>query len=103
MKLAKLEEEIKHIANIYFISLKHISSNKLSSGEDDAYSPFYKYYEDVERAFLRLNREYQRIITNEYFYDAYKGWWSEYYKESKYKKIKKQAISQFVEIFYEIH
>lgn len=103
MKLEKLEEEMRNIANIYFISLRHITSNRLSSGDDDTYSPFYKYYEDVEKAFMRLSREHQRIINNEYFYDAYKGWWIKEYKESKFKKIKKIAVKRFVECFYEIH
>ena len=103
MKLAKLEEEIKHIANIYFISLRHICSNKLSSGEDDVYSPFYRYYSDVEEAFKRLSIEHKTIINNEYFYDAYKGWWGKFYTEAKFKKVKKNAIKEFVENYYEIH
>ena len=103
MKLVKLEEEIRNIANIYFVSLRQINLCKLSSGEDDYYSPFYKYYLDVEEAFKRLDKEKQRIINREYFYDAYKGWWQKEYKESKFKRIKRIAIKQFVEYFYEIH
>ncbi len=103
MKLSKLEDAIKDIARVYFVSLRYIHSKKLSSGESDYYSPFYKYYADVEEAFASLDKENQRIITNEYFYDAYKGWWTYEYKESIFKKLKKAAIKQFVEKFYAIH
>ena len=104
MKLARFEEIIKNIAHIYFIALRNIRETKMmSSGEVDEHSPFYKYYADVEEAFASLDKENQRIITNEYFYDAYKGWWTYEYKESIFKKLKKAAIKQFVEKFYAIH
>jgi len=103
MTLTKLEDAIKDIARTYFVSLKHIDYKRISSGEQDFYSPFYKYYVDVEEAFASLTKENQRIITNEYFYDAYRGWWSSFYKEASFKKMKKEAIKQFVEKFYEIH
>ena len=41
MKLSKLEDAIKDIARVYFVSLRYIHSKKLSSGESDYYSPFY--------------------------------------------------------------
>ena len=104
MKLARFEEIIKNIAHIYFIALRNIRETKMmSSGEVDEYSPFYKYYADVEYAYSTLDKENRLIITKEYFYDGYKGWWINQYKASEFKKKKKIAVKQFVEAFYEIH
>ena len=103
MKKQRLEELIKEISRIYFISLRSIYSQKLSSGEPDIYSPFYKYYMDVEDAFMKLDREKQTIITKEYFYDGYSGWWENTYKKAEFEKIRRIAVKEFVEAFYEIH
>lgn len=103
MTLSKLETIIKQIAKTYFVSMRYISQKKISSGDIDIFSPFYKYYCDVETTFNLLNFESKRIITNEYFYDGYSNWWMGSYRENEYKRKKKIAIKEFVEAFYEIH
>ena len=99
----KLEVIAKEIAEAYFISIRQIRGLHLSSGELDYYSPFVKYFSDVEEAFSKLTKEYQRIINNEYFYEAYRGWWTKLYKPSLFKRLKRDATKRFVEVFYEIH
>ena len=103
MRTAKLEESVKEVAKIYFIALRQLSVDRLSSGEQDIYSPFYKYYQDVEIAFSHLNKEQQRIITKEFFYDGYRNWWTSQYKPREFKKKKIGAMKFFLEVFYEIH
>lgn len=103
MKTSRIELIIKEIANTYFIVLREIRKEKISSGEEDYYSPFLKYYRDVEEAFSRLDREKKTIVNNEYFYQSYNGWWTNKYKPRVFNKIKKAAIKEFVEAFYEIH
>ncbi len=106
MKRYKLEEIIKEIVRVYFISLRHINEincTAFSNGNDDYYSPFYKYFQDVEKAFCLLDVETQRIINNEYFYNAYANWWINDYSSIEFKKKKKIAVKTFLEVFYEIH
>ena len=103
MTVTKLEESMKQVAQFYFIALKQLRLDKISSGEEDLYSPFYKYYQDVELAFSKISPEKQRLITKEFFYDAYKGWWVDYYRPAEFKKLKKSSIKEFLEAFYEIH
>jgi len=106
MKPKKLEETIKEIARVYFISLHHINeinTMSLSNGNIDSYSPFYKYFQDVEKTFRLLDVETQRIINNEYFYNAYAYWWINDYSTNEFKKKKRLAVKSFLEVFYEIH
>ena len=103
MRQSKYEEQIRNIARIYFVSLRSLKFQLISSGEKDEFNPFYKYYLDVEEAFSRLSEEKKRLITREYFYDAYKGWWTSDYKKRQFSRLKKIAVREFVEVFYEIH
>ncbi len=103
MKLTKIETQMKEIAKLYFIALRNINFQSFSSGEVDAYSPFYKYYLDVEETFRQLPDEEKALINNEYFYNDYLDWWRPIYKPSAFLKLKKKAIRTFVEVFYEIH
>ena len=103
MKASKIELIIKEIASIYFTALAQIRKEMISSGEEDYYSPFVKYYHDVEEAFSRLDKEKKTIVNNEYFYQSYNGWWINKYKPRVFNKLKKAAIKEFVEAFYEIH
>ena len=51
MTFAKSETIIKQIAATYFISMRYLNEKRISSGDVDIFSPFYKYYSDVEFAF----------------------------------------------------
>ena len=103
MKLNKIETQMKEIAKLYFIALRNINYQSFSSGEEDVYSPFYKYYMDVEETFKQLSKEEKTLINNEYFYNDYLDWWKKIYKPSEFIRLKKKAIRAFVEVFYEIH
>lgn len=103
MKNQHLEDSIKDIARIYFLALQQMKSNYISSGEIDSFSPFYRYYIDVERTFRNLEVVDQRVINNEFFYDAYRDWWVGIYTEKQFKKIKRDAVKHFMEVFNEIH
>ena len=103
MTITKNEEIVKQIATTYFISMRYLHKKRISSGDIDIFSPFYKYYKDVELAFCVICFESKRIITNEYFYDGYANWWMGTYKLREFKRKKKIALKEFVEAFYEIH
>ena len=100
--MTKLEPIMKQIAELYFVALKNIRNKSFESNED-CYSPYLKYYSDVEEAFLKLSSEKRRIINKEYFYDDYKNWWTKEYSLFKFNRLRKSAIKEFVEAFYEIH
>ena len=100
--MMKLESLMKHIVELYFVSLKNIKNQSFDSS-DDCFSPYLKYYSDVEEAFLKLSKEKRRIINKEFFYDDYKNWWIKEYSPLRFKHLKKLAIKDFVEAFYEIH
>ncbi len=106
MNSKKSEEMITEIAKIYFISIRQIQEieeHTISNGSRNIDSPFYKYFNDVEEAFSKLSVEYQRIINNEFFFNAYRNWWTSSYTLSEFKKRKKLAVREFLEVFYEIH
>lgn len=103
MKRLTLESKMKSVVEVYFISLHHLQMKTISSGEKDELSPFYKFYSDVESAFYYLNKEYQRLINNEFFYQAYPGWWSNEFTAKEFKSKRNKAIRLFLERFYEIH
>lgn len=100
--MTKLESLMKRIVELYFVSLKNIKNQSFDSS-DDCYSPYLKYYSDVEEAFSRLSYEQRRIINKEFFYEDYKNWWIKEYRPIRFNRLKKIAIKDFVEAFYEIH
>ena len=102
MKIAKLDAIMKEIAKLYFVALRNINFQFFNSS-DSGYSPFKKYYSDVEFTFSQLDKEKQTLITKEYFYDGYRNWWIDLYSPSKFLKLKKNAVKEFVEVFYAIH
>lgn len=103
MRMSKLDLIVKEISKLYFLALRNLNLKSFSSGERDEFSPFLKYYSDVEAAFKILNEEQKRIVNNDYFHQAYPYWWESIYSKSKYNKKKKESLSLFVEAFYEIH
>ena len=102
MKMAKYDAIMKEIAKLYFVALRNMNYQSFNS-DDSGYSPFKKYYSDVELAFTQLDKEKRTLITKEYFYDDYRDWWIELYKPAKFLKLKKMAVKEFVEVFYAIH
>ena len=103
MKLNKMDIAVKEIAKLYFIALRNIDSLGFSNGNRDEFSPFYKYYIDVETAFNNLNSEQKRLINNDYFHQAYLYWWTSLYKKNQYLKLKKASLARFLEVFHAIH
>ncbi len=102
MKMTQLDNLMKEIVKLYFISLRNLQEQSFAS-ENDSYSPYLKYFNDVEKAFSKLSAEKKRLITKEYFYDDYPGWWIKEYRLSKFSRLKKTAVKEFVVVFYEIH
>ena len=99
--MSKLDTLMREIAKLYFVALRNINFQSFNS--DSNYSPFKKYYSDVELAFSQLDEEKRRIITKEYFYDDYRNWWVNEYKPTRFNRLKKIAAKEFVEVFYAIH
>ena len=57
----------------------------------------------VDKAFYSLTQSEQRLINNEFFYEARPYWWKESYSEEEYVTFLKQTIQRFLEVYYEIN
>ena len=93
------EKKIKHIATKYLCIFHNFYSNPTSNS---LYSHFnITFLAKVEVAFSSLSSPLKLIINNDFFYQAYPGWWRNKYSKKKYKRLKTQAMNMFLEVFYE--
>ena len=102
MTMTQLDKIMREISRLYFVSLKTINEKSFMSDSDND-SPYLKYYNDVEKAFAKLDKEKRKLITKEYFYDDYNGWWVKEYRLGRFIRLKRNAIKAFMEAFNEIH
>lgn len=98
MSYRKKEQKIKKIAKIYLL---------FPFGDSFSYSyPIYPKYFDfrtsVELAYASLSAPLQKIINNDFFYQDYPGWWKLIYKKNNYERLKRLAVTSFLEAFYEM-
>ena len=99
--MSKNENEIEEIAKRYFVSKNQFNLEGFSSGEIDYDNPFYIYCHSVEIAFQKLDYDERLIINNDFFYNAYFGWWKIVFTKTEYQKIKRTAIKKFLRYFNE--
>lgn len=98
MSRKKKEQKILSIAKLYLHSLSFSTDEILSLQSQN----LFHFLSAVEFAYSSLSAPLQKIINNDFFYQDYPGWWRLLYKKSDYLKLKNQAVSQFLEVFYEI-
>lgn len=92
-----LDERMIGIANNYFLARRIL--NTALSLTDENFNILCAYINNVKKAFSSLETEEQTFINNEYFYQAAPEWWKKTLTLNAYKKIKKQSICHFLEVF----
>ncbi len=101
MELQKLETKLSQIAKNYISIQNAFLTHTISSKYEDISNPFIQFCLGVEQAFYSLSSPLKKIINNEFFYQAYQGWWKEIYNAHHFKQLRKVAIYKFMEAYYE--
>ncbi len=101
MERKKLEEKLISLSKNYLSIQKAFLTRTISNRYLDFSNPFIQFCFTVEQAFYSLSSPLQKIINNEFFYQAYKGWWKEIYSEKHFRKLRKLAIYKFMEAYYD--
>ena len=96
-----IDNQIKEIVSKYLTALKSGNVSTLSSGEKDKLDPCYLYLIRIEKAFSKLNDLEKLIINNEYFFNAYYGWWEEIFTKKTFIKYRAKVARKFVRYVYE--
>ena len=101
METNVIEQKLKHIAYQYLRSQNYLLSNPQPIKRN--YSLIFKSYfvQKVETAYSSLSSSLQMIINNDFFYQDYPGWWKGKYTAKQYRRLKKKAMNQFMEAYYE--
>lgn len=89
----KLEKEMSGLASLYFKALD-LTKEKNSLSHIRLIST-------IRGAYESLNSEERRVINNEFFYQKYRSWWKDSYTLNYFKKLKKQSMAHFLEVFYD--
>lgn len=99
----ELSEEVTAIVRKYNIAKEVVdnSKNKLASKEKDYLNHYYLFIDDVNQAFLNLDNLDKEIINNDFFTPCQYDWWKKYYSKSTYYRLKSQAMSEFLRLFYD--
>lgn len=98
MSLKRKELKVHNIAKIYVLTLLKQNRHPYITNKE----PLSSFHNAVELAYASLNSPQKAIINNDFFYQAYPGWWRNIYKKNNYQKLKIEAINRFLEVFYEI-
>ena len=95
----ELSKQMEDISKFYFLALKHISHPEKLKDSGELISDYELYVARVRRAFHSLDYLDQTIINNEFFYEAYDGWWRKLYSRSTFYRLKKKCLIRFLEAF----
>ena len=98
MGYKRKQTKLTNIARIYLHSI--VSEKYYSSITHNPRLSSFIY--SVEIAFQSLDAPLRQIINNDFFYQAYPGWWKLIYTRSNYQRLKLQAVNKFLEVFHEI-
>ena len=98
MTIKRKEQKIHNIAKVY-LSLFLRRSAVFGIFHNSHLSSFQT---SVEFAYSSLSAPLKRIINNDFFYQDYPGWWKLIYKKNDYQRLRKQAVTSFLEVFYAI-
>lgn len=95
-----LSEKVQEISSLYFLALRRVRegecvSDSGSVAHDDQQFFIYR----VRFAFHSLEDAEKIIINNEFFYNAYPGWWKEAFTRSTFYRLKKRCMLHFLEAF----
>ena len=97
VKKVQLVKEIEQVAKNYLHAKKQLVEIKQLS-EDDSDNPYALFIQKVEKAFYGLDPLEQRFINNEFFLEAYPGWWEDQYTKSSFYYLKRKSMKRFKEL-----
>ena len=102
METNVIEQKLKHIAYQYLCSQNYLLSNPYPIKRNNFSLRFkFDFMHKVETAYSSLSSSLQMIINNDFFYQDYPGWWKGRYTAKQYSRLKKKAMNQFLEAYYE--
>lgn len=84
-----LSEEIKKIAQMYFLALKADDVDEELKLKNSLF------VKKVEHAFDSLDCLEKSFINNEFFYQSYSYWWRNHYSRSSYYRLKRSSMKHF--------
>ena len=84
-----LIEEIKKIAQMYFLALKG------DEKDEELILKNHLFIKKVEDAFATLDGLEKSFINNEFFYQNYSEWWKKQYSRSTYYRLKRSSMKHF--------
>ena len=103
MQFVELDKKMQFLASTYFTSL--FKSERIptlhDSDQEEVVAPLKVFINRMQSTFLTLNKEEQKIINNDYFFEDYPYWWESIYSKKDYFQIKRQALIHFLRTFYE--
>ncbi|MEA5061066.1 MAG: hypothetical protein VB015_01430 [Erysipelotrichaceae bacterium] len=88
-----MSDEIKSIARIYFDSQTRILN---VNNNDELLTTRKLLVKKVESAFNHLSALDKQFINNEFFYEQYQFWWVPIYSKSTFYRLKRKAMSTFL-------
>ena len=100
MDSKKLEAKMSSLSKNYLSIQKAFITHTISNKYQDLSNPFVQFCFTIEQAFYSLSSPLKKIINNEFFYQAYEGWWKDIYSEKQFKKLRRIAIYKFMEAYY---
>ena len=92
------ERKLQTIASIYL----HLLANSSNPSTIRAFTHIESFPFIVELAYSLLPYPLKQIINNDFFYQAYPGWWKSIYKKNNYLKLRALAVNTFLEAYHEI-
>lgn len=92
-------KRVKEIARFYFFCNRHLKFMKCVSDSQKSETDYQAYVTKVQKAYNKLDSLEQVFINNDFFYQAYPGWWMKFYTRATYYRIRKRSVDRFLEAF----
>jgi hypothetical protein len=102
----QMMEEVMDIASYYLLAKRTLLAQEgmsLSSGDMDAFNPYYQFIDKVNKSFLKLENIHKEVLINEFFSPEDKYWWQLYYKQSTFISLKAKAMKSFLKAYHEFN
>ena len=93
-----LDEKMTTIARNYFLARRYL--HYAHSISEDNFKLLCSYISNVKKAFTYLKKDEQKLLNNDYFYEAPLDWWKKEYSSQGYSVLKNTAIAHFLEVFH---
>lgn len=98
--ITPLYQKVERISRIFFLCKKIISSygDVINVHPNN---PFVIFCQKISEAYEKLDKESQRMINNEFFFEKYPGWWMKELSYDNFNKKMNKSMKLFLENLYE--